>query len=97
MGKGMHQELHALEANHTWVLITLPFGKKTLTSKWVYQIKYKPDGTVDRHTASLVIQGFEQVKDEAYKHTFSPMSKLTTMRLSLPWPLLGVGPYIGQK
>ena len=91
--KAMNQELHALESNHTWVMTTLPRGKKALTSKWVYKTKYKPDGTVDRHNARLVIRGFEQLKGKNYKHTFSPVAKLTTVRLFIAlstargWPL----------
>ena len=74
-------------------MTTLPHGKKALTSKWVYKTKYKPDGTVDRYKARLVIRGFEQVKDKEYKHTFFPVAKLTTIRLFIAlattrgWPL----------
>jgi len=77
----MQAELDALEQNNTWVLTTLPLGKKALTSKWVYKTKYRPDGSVERHKAKLVIRGFEQIKDKDYKHTFSPMAKLTTVRI----------------
>jgi len=75
----MTQELQALEANHTWHLNTLPPGKKALSSKWVYRTKYKDDGSVERYKARLVIRGFEQVKDKDYKHTFSPVAKLTSV------------------
>jgi len=48
---------------------------------------------VERHKARLVIRGFEQVKDKDYKHTFSPVAKLTTVRVFIAlataraWPL----------
>ena len=77
----MQQELTALEQNHTWVLTSLPPSKRALTSKWVYKTKYKPDGSIERHKALLVIRGFEQIKDKDYKHTFSPVAKLTTVRI----------------
>ena len=47
----------------------------------------------DRHKAQLVVRGFEQVKDKDYKHTFSHVAKLTTVRLFIAiatakqWPL----------
>lgn len=54
----MHKELSALEANNTWDLDILPIGHKVISSKWVYKIKYFPDGTVERYKARLVINGF---------------------------------------
>jgi len=77
----MEQELNALHKNDTWVLTTLPPGKKGLSSKWVFKTKNKADGSVERHKARLVIRGFEQVKDKDYKHTFSPIAKITTVRV----------------
>ena len=88
----MDKELTALEANKTWSLTYLPPGQKALTSK-VYKIKFRPNGSIERHKARLVIRGFEQVKDKDYKHTFSPVAKLTTVRVlialasSKGWPL----------
>jgi len=81
--QAMDQELHALEQNGTWVLTSLPSGKKALTSKWVYKTKFKPDGSVERHKARLVIRGFEQVKDKDYKHTFSPVVNSQLLEFSL--------------
>jgi len=77
----MDQELTALEQNGTWTLTSLPPGKRALTSKWVYRVKFRPDGSVERYKARLVIRGFEQIKDKDYKHTFSPVAKLTTVRV----------------
>ena len=89
----MEHELTALEQNHTWILTYLPQRKKAFTSKWVYKTKYKAYGSVERHKARLVIRGFEQVKDKDYKHIFSPVAKLTTVRIFIAlataksWPL----------
>jgi len=77
----MDKELEALEANGTWRLTTLPPDKKALTSKWVYKVKFRPDRSVKRYKARLVIRGFQQVKDKDFKHTFSPVAKLTTVRI----------------
>jgi len=77
----MDRELEALEANGTWSLTTLPLNKKALTSKWVYKVKFQPDGLVERYKARSVIRGFQQVKDKDFKHTFSSVAKLTTVRI----------------
>lgn len=44
----MQQEVDALEQNHIWELIDLPKGKQVVGSKWVYKVKYKPNGKVDK-------------------------------------------------
>ena len=77
----MNKEIAALEANDTWELTDLPKGKKAIGSKWIFKIKFKPDGTVERHKARFVVRGFDQVKDEDYKHTFSLVAKLSTVRI----------------
>ncbi|GJU54138.1 ribonuclease H-like domain-containing protein [Tanacetum coccineum] len=40
----------------------LPKDKKAIGSKWIYKIKYRPSGEVDRYKARLVAQGFGQKK-----------------------------------
>lgn len=59
--KAMQEELDDLENNHTWFLIDLPKGKKPITSKWVYKLKYKSDCTIDRYKARLVAKRFSQI------------------------------------
>ena len=93
MGCSHGQGAKALEANGTWRLTTLPPSKKALTSKWVYKIKFRLDGSIERYKARLVIRGFQRVKDKDYKHTFSLAAKLTTVRIFIAlataksWPL----------
>lgn len=89
----MTEELEALEKNHTWVLTTLPRGKKAIGSKWVYKIKLKPDGNVERFKARLVAKGYNQVHGIDYTDSFSPVAKLVTVRMLIAfatakaWPL----------
>jgi hypothetical protein len=58
--KAMNEEYQALMENNTWHLVP-PSSNKNLTDcKWVYRIKRKADGTIDRYKARLVAKGFKQ-------------------------------------
>jgi len=56
--QAMHEELKALIENHTWTIVSLPAGKEAVGCRWIFKTRFKSDGTVDRHKARLVAQGF---------------------------------------
>ncbi|KAL0371332.1 UNVERIFIED_CONTAM: Retrovirus-related Pol polyprotein from transposon RE1 [Sesamum angustifolium] len=74
----MHQELLALDKNHTWEVTTLPPGKKAIGCRWVYKLKLRDDGTVERCKARLVAKGYNQVAGVDYVDCFSPVAKAVT-------------------
>ena len=43
----MDKEIQALENNHTWDVTTLPPDKLPIGCKWVYKVKFNPDGSVE--------------------------------------------------
>lgn len=79
----MQQEIQVLEGNKTWDISDLPPDKKGLRCKWVYEIRYNPDGTVEQCKARLVILGNDQAEGVNFMRTFSPMAKLVTIRVFL--------------
>ncbi|KAA0032563.1 Cysteine-rich RLK (receptor-like protein kinase) 8 [Cucumis melo var. makuwa] len=75
------EEMKALEKNRTWEICALPKGHKTIGCKWVFSLKYKAYGTLDRHKARLVANGFTQTYGIDYSETFSPVA------VNKDWPL----------
>ena len=65
------------------VLERVPDGRTPIGCRWVFKLKRKPDGTVDRYKGRLVGKGFSQRPGLDFDQTFSPTAKWAALRAIL--------------
>jgi hypothetical protein len=82
-----NNEYQSLMENKTWELVQLPPGRQPISSKWVFKIKSKPDGTVDRYKARLVARGYTQKQGIDFDETYAPVVHRTSLRALLSYGL----------
>ena len=75
-------EMDSLERLHVLGdVVPLPPGKRVVGTKWVYKRKRDKDGRVSKYKARLVAKGFSQVFGVDYFDTYSPVARLTSLRI----------------
>ncbi|KAD2393513.1 hypothetical protein E3N88_40490 [Mikania micrantha] len=81
--EAIKNEIDSILQNHTWELLDLPPGCKPLGYRWIFKRKMKADGSIDKYKARLVIKGFRQKEGVDYFDTYSPVTRITSIRLVL--------------
>ena len=81
--EAMDREMETLEQANTWRRVPRPDNVNIVGCKWVFHIKRNADGSINKYKARLVARGFTQVYGLDYFNTYSPVARLTSIRLIL--------------
>lgn len=79
--RAMYEELDSLNRNHTWQLVELPEGHRAIRNKWIYRVKIKSNGDVDRYKARLVVKGCSQKPGIEFSETYSLVTRYDSIRI----------------
>lgn len=79
----MKEEFEALQKNSTWTLVPPHAAAKIVENKWLYRVKYNPDGSIAKYKARLVAKGFHQTHGIDFFETYSLVVKPCTVRIVL--------------
>ena len=61
-------------------MVGLPPNQSVVGCRWVYKIKTKADGFIERYKARLITKGFTQDYGIDYEETFALVAHLTSVR-----------------
>ena len=79
----MVDEMASLHKNEAWDLVEFPAGRKPIRRKWVFKKKMNVEGKVEKYKDQLVEKGYSQVLGIDFGDIFSPVAKVTSIRLLL--------------
>ncbi|KAI1004075.1 hypothetical protein K3495_g4137 [Podosphaera aphanis] len=74
-------ELKSLTQNNTWDEVDRPRNRNIVGSKWVFKVKRKANGSIERYEARLVAQGFSQLPGHDFDETFAPVARYDSLRI----------------
>ena len=74
-------EIESIMHNHTWEIVDLPPGAKTIGCKWIFKRKLKSNGSIEKYKACLVAKGFKQKKGVDCFDTFAPVTRISSIRV----------------
>ena len=58
---------------------------KPIGSRWHFALKFGPSGKIKRYKARIVAKGYSQFPGRDYKETYSPTTRLSTIRVLISY------------
>ena len=77
------EKIDSILQNHMWELVDLPPWCKPLGYRWIFKRRMKTDSSIDKYKERLVIKGYRQKEGLDYFDTYSPVTRITSIRLVL--------------
>ena len=79
----MDREIATLRDSNTWSIQHLPHDRNETKGRWVYTLKQGKNPGEISHKARYVAKGYSQIQGVDYDETFSPTTRLTSIRMLL--------------
>nr|GEW77857.1 putative reverse transcriptase domain-containing protein [Tanacetum cinerariifolium] len=85
--EAMQKELLQFKLQHVRTLVDLPYGKRAIGIKWIYNNKKDERGIIVRNKARLVAPGYTQEEEIDYDEVFASVTRIEATRLFLAYAL----------
>ena len=79
----MDCEYKSLKLARTWKTVDCPPSHNVVSCQWVFRLKRKADGSMDKYKARLVARSFTQVPGLDYMDTYAPVARLASFQTIL--------------
>ena len=79
--EAMTNEIKSLQENDTWELVKRPTNRDVIDTRWVFHIKKRIDGSIEKRKARFVARGFTQIPGIDFNETYAPVVSHTAIRM----------------